>query len=166
MVYICVLISKFLFICHRVDHFDFGDCMNEREIQAFMKKLSTLMYISFAIWIVIVIMQFFIGIITVFFGYGIGTLILMVYNLVGCIRYFKNIEIIKNYSTKVEAGYCVTYFEKSIPMCWIFMFVNLVLGGFIGFVGNLYDLIIAYYVKGKKGELLMPVSDPIIYDVQ
>lgn len=140
--------------------------MNEREIKEFMKKLGTLMYISFALWIVIVVMQFFIGIVTVFFGYGIGTLILMVYNLVGCIRYYKNINIIKNYSTKQEAAYCVSYFERSIPMCWIFMFVNLFLGGFIGFVGNLYDLIVAYYVKSKKGELLMPVSDPIIYDVQ
>ena len=40
--------------------------MNEREIKEFMKKLGTLMYISFALWIVIVVMQFFIGIVTVF----------------------------------------------------------------------------------------------------
>ena len=139
--------------------------MSEFEIRQFMKKLSTFMYVSFALWILIVVMQFFIGIFTALIGYGVGTLILMVYNLIGCIRYYKNINIIKNYSTKQEAGYCVTYFEKSIPMCWIFMFLNLILGGVIGFIGNLYDLILAYYVKSKKGELLMPTSQPIIEDV-
>ncbi len=140
--------------------------MSEFEISQFMKKLSGFMVVSFVLWIVIVVMQFFIGIFTVvFFGYGVGTLILMVYNLIGCIKYYKNINIIKNFSTKSEAANCVAYFEKSIPMCWIFMFLNLFLGGFIGFIGNLYDLILAYYVKSKKGELLMPVSDPIIHDV-
>ena len=142
-----------------------GKEMSEFEIRQFMKKLSTFMYVSFALWILIVVMQFFIGIFTALIGYGVGTLILMVYNLIGCIRYYKNINIIKNYSTKQEAGYCVTYFEKSIPMCWIFMFLNLILGGVIGFIGNLYDLILAYYVKSKKGELLMPNSQPIIEDV-
>ena len=140
--------------------------MNEIEIKQFMNKIANLMYISFILWIFIVIMQFFIGISTLFFGYGVATLILMVYNLIGCIRYFKNIRIIKNYSTKYEALLAVKYFENQIPICWVFMFINLFLGGFIGFVGNLYDLIIAYYVKSKKGELLMPVSDPIICDIQ
>ena len=140
--------------------------MSEFEISQFMKKLSGFMVVSFVLWIVIVVMQFFIGIFTVvIFGYGVGTLILMVYNLIGCIKYYKNINVIKNFSTKSEAAGCVAYFEKSIPMCWIFMFLNLFLGGFIGFIGNLYDLILAYYVKSKKGELLMPVSDPIIHDV-
>ena len=140
--------------------------MSEFEISQFMKKLSGFMVVSFVLWIVIVVMQFFIGIFTVvFFGYGVGTLIIMVYNLIGCIKYYKNINVIKNFSTKSETAGCVAYFEKSIPMCWIFMFLNLFLGGFIGFIGNLYDLILAYYVKSKKGELLMPVSDPIIHDV-
>ena len=133
--------------------------MEDVQIIKFMKKISTLMYISFALWIVIVIMQLVIGLVTIPFGYGVGTLILMVYNLIGCIRYFKNIQIIKNYSTPGEALYCVKYFEGTIVMCWIFMFLNLILGGFIGFVGNLYDLILAYYVKSKKKEFLMYVSE-------
>lgn len=130
--------------------------MNENQFRQFVKKTTTLMWISFGIWIWIVIQQFFIGILTLVFGYGIGTLILMVYNLVMCIRFAKNINIIKDYRTKQDAAYLVNYFEKSIPICWIFMFLNLLLGGFVGFFGNLYDLIIAYYVKGKKKELLAP----------
>ena len=139
--------------------------MNEIEIKKFMNKISNLMYISFALWIFIVIMQFFIGITTLFFGYGVATLILMVYNLIGCIRYFKNIKIIKNYSTKYEALLAVKYFENQIPICWVFMFINLFLGGFIGFIGNFYDLLIAYYVKRKKTLLLMPSSDPDIINI-
>lgn len=140
--------------------------MSEFEIRQFMKKLSTFMYISFALWILIVVVQFFVGIFTLIMGYGIATLLLMVYNLIGCIRYFKSIQIIKNYSTKEEASYCVNYFVKGIPMCWIFMFLNLFLGGVIGFFGNLYDLILSYYVKSKAGDLLMPVSEPVYQDVE
>jgi len=139
--------------------------MNELEISKFMNKISNLMIVSLIIWICIIIMQFFIGIITLFFGYGVATLCIMGYNIFGCVRYAKNISIIKNYRTKQDAANCVSYFENSITMCWIFMFVNLFLGGFVGFIGNLYDLILAYFVKSKKGELLMPVNDPIIYDV-
>ncbi|MCR4648331.1 MAG: hypothetical protein K5776_04550 [Lachnospiraceae bacterium] len=140
--------------------------MSEFEIKKFANKVAGLMYVSFAIWICIIVYQFFVGLLTLIIGYGVGTLAIMVYNLIGCIRYFKSISIIKTYSTKQDAANLVAYFERSIPMCWIFMFVNLLFGGFFGFIGNLYDLILSYYVKSKKGELLMPAQDPIVYDVE
>ena len=140
--------------------------MSELEIKQFANKVAGLMYVSLAIWICIIIYQLIVGLLTLLIGYGFGTLAIMVYNLIGCIRYFKSISIIKTYSTKQDAAYLVSYFERSIPMCWIFMFVNLLFGGFFGFIGNLYDLILSYYVKSKKGELLMPTQEPIIYDVE
>ena len=130
--------------------------MNEVEIRKFMKKITTLMYVSFALWILIVVLQLVIGIFTLAVGYGIATLFLMVYNLIGCIRYVKIINTFKQFSTKPEAAAAVSYFEHSIGPCWVFMFVNLLLGGVIGFIGNLYDLLLAYYVKSKKMDLLMP----------
>ena len=134
--------------------------MNEIEIRKFMKKITTLMYVSFALWIFIVVLQLVIGLATLVVGYGFATLCLMVYNLIGCIRYMKVINSFRDFSTKPEAAAAVSYFENSIGWCWVFMFVNLVLGGIIGFVGNLYDLILAYYVKSKKTELLMPSGVP------
>lgn len=133
--------------------------MTESQIKEYVNKLVVWMYISFALWICIVVIQLVIGLVTLVFGYGVTTLLLMGYNLFGCIRYFKNIQIIKHYHTKQDAVNLVNYFEKSITPCWIFMFLNLVLGGFIGFVGNLLDLLIAYSVKGKKGMLLMPTNE-------
>ena len=139
--------------------------MTEREISEFMNKLSKLMIVSFVIWMVIIAYQLILGIISLMVGYGFFTLVLMGWNIVGCIRYFKNINIIKSYRTKADAANCIAYFNAQIVPCWIFMFVNLIFGGCLGFVGNLYDLIIAYYVKSKEGELLMPVSDNYVQDV-
>ena len=134
--------------------------MNELEISKFMRKITSLMYVSFVLWIFIVIVQFVIGVATFVVGYGVATLCLMVYNLIGCIRYMKIINTFKHYSTKPEAAAAVSYFENSIGVCWLFMFINLILGGVIGFVGNLYDLILAYYVKSKKMDLLRPSGVP------
>ena len=134
--------------------------MNEIEIAKFMRKITRLMYVSFGLWIFIVVLQLVIGLATLVVGYGFATLCLMVYNLIGCIRYMKVINSFRHFSTKPEAAVAVSYFENSIGWCWVFMFVNLVLGGIIGFVGNLYDLILAYYVKSKKAELLMPSGVP------
>ena len=134
--------------------------MNEIEIRKFMRKIANLMYVSFALWIVIVFLQLIIGLLTLAVGYGFVTIFFMIYNLIGCIRYMKVINSFRNFSTKPEAAAAVSYFENSIGWCWVFMFVNLVLGGIIGFVGNLYDLLLAYYVKSKKKDLLMPSGAP------
>ena len=128
--------------------------MTESEISKYMKTISGFMIGSMVLWGVIIIYQLIAGIFTVFWGYGIATLLLMIYNLIGCIRYAKNISIISNCRTKEEAAAVVKYFENSIPVCWVFMFINLIFGGVLGFAGNLYDLILAYQVKKKKSELL------------
>ena len=128
--------------------------MTEGEIKKYFGTVSGFMIGSFILWLVIIVYQLIVGIFLIFWGYGIGTLLLMVYNLIGCIRYAKNISIIRNISTKSEAAAAVEYFEKQIPLCWIFLFVNLIFGGVLGFAGNLYDLILAYSVKKKKDQIL------------
>ena len=128
--------------------------MTDGEIKKYFNVVGGFMIGSFALWLCIVVYQLFVGVFLIFWGYGVGTLLLMVYNLIGCIRYAKNIGIIKNTSNKAQAAASVEYFEKQIPLCWIFLFINLIFGGVLGFVGNLYDLILAYQVKKKKEELL------------
>lgn len=134
--------------------------MNEIEIRKFMRKIANLMYVSFALWIVIVFLQLIIGLLTLAVGYGFVTIFFMIYNLIGCIRFYKLIDSFKHYSTKPEAAAVVSYFEHSISLCWLFMFLNLILGGVVGFFGNFYDLLLAYYVKSKKKDLLMPSGAP------
>ena len=128
--------------------------MTDGEIKKYFNVVGGFMIGSFVLWLCIVVYQLFVGVFLIFWGYGVGTLLLMIYNLIGCIRYAKNIGIIKNTSNKAQAAASVEYFEKQIPLCWIFLFINLIFGGVLGFVGNLYDLILAYQVKKKKGELL------------
>ena len=140
-----------------VKYTDWKTDMTESEIREYISKLTAKMYVSFVLWIVIVVIQFFVGICTaVFYGYGVATLCLMVYNLIGCIRYYRNIQIIKKCHTVSQLQSIVAYFENSIPVCWVFMFLNLVLGGVIGFVGNLYDLLLAYSVRKIKDKLYEP----------
>ena len=66
--------------------------MNEIEIRKFMRKIANLMYVSFALWIVIVFLQLIIGLLTLAVGYGFVTIFFMIYNLIGCIRYYKLID--------------------------------------------------------------------------
>ena len=128
--------------------------MTDREINEYMNKIAGFMLGSFILWICIIVYQLLVGVCTLIWGYGAATLLLMVYNLIGCIRYYKNIKIIRECHTQEQAKNICEYFENQIPICWFFMFVNLIFGGVLGFVGNLYDLILAYQVKKKKGELI------------
>ncbi|MCR4697512.1 MAG: hypothetical protein K5654_09405 [Lachnospiraceae bacterium] len=142
--------------------------MSEYDVKKQISKIVGLMYVSFAIWIFIIIYQLIVGIVLIAIGYGVTTLICMVYNIVGCVRFLKTINYFKNFTTEDELRYVVNYYEKSITPCWIFMFVNLIFGGFIGFVGNLYDLILAYWVKNRVGTLLRTYTEstPVIIDVE
>ncbi len=136
--------------------------MSDDERRGFVTKITNLMYVSLILWFIVIGLQLIIGIITAVMGYGVMTLILMVHNILANIRYYKNIQIIKNYSSKEDMVYLVEYFENSIKPGWIFTVLNLVLGGLIGVVGSVYDLILAYYVKGKKGILLAEFPETII----
>ncbi len=133
--------------------------MNDTKNVKFIEKITNLMIVSTVIWFLIIIFQFIVGLITLF-GYGLATLIVMGYNIFSVINYIKTINYFKNNANYIPIGDFIHYFENQIPVDWVFLFVNLILGGFLGFVGSLYDLILSYYVKGKKGELLMPDFEP------
>lgn len=138
--------------------------MSRENYIKFTQKITNLMTVSAVIWILIIIIQFFVGLITLIFGYGLATWAVMGYNIYSLAGYFKNISYFKNNAGNIQPEAFVRYFENDIPVCWLFMFINLFLGGFIGFVGNLYELILAYYVKSKKGELLMPYNETDVVD--
>jgi len=141
--------------------------MTEYDVKKQISKIVGLMYVSFVLWIFIIIYQFFVGILLLAIGYGFTTLLCMGYNIFGCVRFLKTINYFKHLSTEDDLRFVVNYFERSITSCWIFLFVNLVFGGFLGFAGNLYDLILAYWVKNRVGTLLRTNidSEPVIIDV-
>lgn len=138
--------------------------MNNSKTTKFIEKTTSLMTVSTVIWFIIIIYQFFVGLVTLLFGYGLATLIVMGYNIVSVVKYIKTINYFKKNAGQISINDFIYYFENGIPVTWVFLFVNLFLGGFLGFVGCLYDLILSYYVKGKKGELNMPEADATIID--
>lgn len=142
-----------------------GDCiLNNSKTTKFIEKTTSLMTVSVVIWFLIIIYQFFIGLITLIFGYGFATLLVMGYNIFSVVRYIKTINFFRKNAGHIQITDFIDYFEKNIPVAWLFLFVNLLIGGFFGFIGCLYDLILSYYVKGKRGELLMPESETEIIE--
>ena len=134
--------------------------MTESDIRKYCKKIASRMTVSVIIWFIIITYQLIVGIFTLWYGYGLATLLLMIYNIIGCIKYIKNINAIKKMHTKMELKEFVSYFENLIPICWTFLFINLVLGGILGALGNLSDLLIAYKVKKDKDMLLNTNAAP------
>ena len=134
--------------------------MTDKEINQYMNKVAGFMVVSVVIWVILIIYQLVAGIFTIWWGYGVGTLLLMIYNIVNVIRYIKNLEVIRKCNSVDEAAAVVHYFENQIPICWIFMFINLIFGGVLGFIGCLYDLLLAYRVKKMKYELLCGNNAP------
>lgn len=130
--------------------------MTDIEFNEFRNKIGNLMIISAVLWLVIIIAQFFIGIFTLVFGYGIATLLIMIYNIVNLVRYFKSISRIKSKTNYVGREAFYNYFSNGFGISVIFMFINLILGGVVGFLGNLYDMILSLYVTNKKEAILNP----------
>lgn len=143
-----------------------GDNMTQNDIASFSKKVAGLMYLSTILWVLVICFQFIIGLITLIFGYGIITLAIMIYNIIAVIRYTKNIKIIKKVNTLEGALNMIKYFEDSIWVCILFMIINAVLGGVVGFIGNFYDLMLALYVKSKKKDFMIEelFSEEVTYE--
>ena len=140
--------------------------MSDNERNKYMNKIAGFMVGSVILWCCIILYQLIAGIFTIFWGYGVATLCLMIYNLIGCIRYIKNIKVIKNARTVPEVEACIYYFENQIPVCWLFMFINLIFGGVLGFAGNLYDLLLCYSVRKNKDRLLTDSGQGVFREVQ
>ena len=84
---------------------------------------------------------------------------IVAWNIVQTVKDFKLASKLRNCNNIQYADILLQGIENSIASCWIFMFINLFLGGFVGVFGNLAFLILAYCVKSKRKELV-PVFHP------
>jgi hypothetical protein len=83
--------------------------------------------ITAVVWVVIAILQI-IGVATIPFG---------IWNIIVCINRFRRAEVIEALHPDVPAA-----FERELGSIILFMFLNLVLGGAIGVVACILDLIV------------------------
>ncbi len=115
--------------------------------------ISTLVTISAVIWILIAIYQIIVGFVLLIFGVGIVTLGCGGWNIYACIKNFKHAGFVRNCDSVYRAQRIVKSYEDSLGSTIIFLFVNLFLGGGLGVIGAIFDLILRAYVLKHRAEI-------------
>lgn len=134
--------------------------MNEDKVFDYTHKLSGFVVAISIVWIIVIINQAVIGLFTCLFGgYGFLTLGCAAWNIVQTVKNFKLASRLRKCNNLKYADRLLNSIENSITSCWIFMIINLFLGGFVGVFGNLSFLILAYCVKSKRKEFV-PIFNP------
>ncbi len=100
------------------------------------------------IWLIIGIMQIFIGILTLVFGYGFGVLFCAGWNIVNSARQFGFIKKMKKHEMSI-----VSYADANFTIAVIFIFINLIFGGLIGVVASVADVIALNNIRSHRNEL-------------
>lgn len=116
-------------------------------------NISVMVTISAIIWLLIAIYQILIGLVFLIFGVGIATIACGVWNIYACIKNFKHARYVKNCSSAFEGRQIVYSYQDSLGNTILFLVINLVLGGGLGVVGAIFDLILRSYVLSHKKEL-------------
>lgn len=114
-------------------------------LETLISKLRT----SATIWTVVGIFQVIMGVFTLFFGYGLFSLALGVWNLVQSSKQKKNALYFRTNPVGI-----VPFFEGSKTMTIVFLVLNLVFGAFFGVIGSVYDLTIDQYVLTNRNAFL------------
>jgi hypothetical protein len=95
---------------------------------------------SASIWTVIGILQILIGLPLLLIGYGVVLIIIGIWNLYVSSTKRKMAQQIESCNHPQTGAAIVNAFDRSLAMTVIFIFINLIFGGVIGVIGNLYDL--------------------------
>lgn len=117
---------------------------------AVTRKVATMVTVSAVIWLVIAIYQIFVGLLLLVFGVGIAALGCGAWNIYACINNFKHANQVRNCSNSVRGRAIVNSYDTGLTSTIIFLFVNLFLGGGLGVIGAIYDLILRSYVLKNK----------------
>lgn len=117
------------------------------------KTIANLVLVSAIIWLLIAVYQIVVGLVLLVFGVGIATLGCGGWNIYACIRNFKHAEYVRNCNSIPQAQSIVQAYDNSLGNIIIFLFLNLFLGGGLGVVGAIFDLILRAYVLKHRTEL-------------
>ena len=122
------------------------------------KNVITGLYVSVVVWLIIASLQILFGLPLLIIGYGISMIGCGAWNIYASITRIKAID---TYKAHPELIY--PYFESDLDHILIFLGINLLLGGVIGVIASIYDLILRLYVVSHKEELLAIRSSGDIY---
>ena len=117
------------------------------------QTISTMVTISAVIWLLIAIYQILVGLIFAIFGVGLVTLLCGAWNIYACVSNFKHAKWVKNCNSIAQGQAIVDSYESSLGKIIIFLITNLTIGGGIGVIGSIYDLILRAYVLKHREEL-------------
>lgn len=117
------------------------------------ETIANMVTISAIIWILVSVYQIVIGLVLLIFGVGIASIACGGWNIYACIRNFKHAGYVRNISTPMQGQGVVAAYENSLTGTIIVGLVNLFLGGGIGVIGCVFDLILRGYVLKHRSEL-------------
>lgn len=113
-----------------------------------LKNISDKEKVGGIIWIVVATIQLLIGL-----TYNWITMFVGIWNLV-----FGIIRITNAGKMEQRANGIVEAYEKTLASIIIFLVLNIFVGGIIGVVGAIYDLVVRSYVLNNRNVLLGNVS--------
>lgn len=115
-------------------------------------KIANMVTASAIIWICIAVYQLIVGFVLLLFG-GIATIACGAWNIYACVNNFKHAKYVRNCSSPMQGRAIVEAYDKALTSNIIFLFINLFLGGGLGVVGAIFDLILRSYVLKNKNML-------------
>ncbi len=113
-------------------------------------KIANMVTASAVIWICIAIYQILIGLLFLIFGVGLTTIACGCWNIYACISNFKHASYVRNCNNPAAGRAIVASYDKALTSNIIFLFVNLFLGGGLGVIGVIFDMILRSYVLKNR----------------
>lgn len=112
-----------------------------------LRNISSKEMIGAVIWIVLAVLQILLGI--AFIDYYWVTLMVGIWNLINGI-----IRITRAGKVEERGDSIVEEYEKNLASLIIFLILNIFIGGLIGVVGVIYDIVTRNYVLNNKNIIL------------
>lgn len=113
-------------------------------------KIANMVTASAVIWICIAIYQILVGLVFLIFGVGITTIACGCWNIYACVNNFKHAKYVRNCSNPAMGQAIVASYDKALTSNIIFLFINLFLGGGLGVIGVIFDMILRSYVLKNR----------------
>lgn len=113
-------------------------------------KIANMVTASAVIWICIAIYQILVGLVFLIFGVGITTIACGCWNIYACINNFKHASFVRNCNNPYDGQAIVASYDKALTSNIIFLFINLFLGGGLGVIGVIFDMILRSYVLKNR----------------
>ena len=138
-------------IYEQVPPFNYNNMANAGQMpNAVTGKIANMVTASAVIWICIAIYQILVGLLFLIFGVGITTIACGCWNIYACINNFKHASYVRNCNNPYDGQAIVAAYDKALTSNITFLFINLFLGGGLGVIGVIFDMILRSYVLKNR----------------